>query len=200
MAGNRTFIYVDGFNLYHGAIKGTRHHWFDIPEAMRRLLPGCDINLIRYFTAVVSDRPDDPQKSLRQMTYIRALRALGTVSVDFGTFVTQKRYMPLASSIGTGKTPQLVQVLRTDEKGSDVNLATALVDDAHRDRFDTAVMVTNDADLVSPVRLVSRDIGKQVGIVTPHARGSRALAKHADFVRQLRPSLVGVCQFFGCRG
>ena len=35
---------------------------------------------------------------------------------------------------------------------TDVNIATAMLTDAYRDRFDTALLVSADSDLVPPVR------------------------------------------------
>jgi len=47
----RANVYVDGFNLYYGALKGTPLKWLDIAALCRLLLPGDTINRIRYFTA-----------------------------------------------------------------------------------------------------------------------------------------------------
>ena len=35
----RTRVYVDGFNLYYGALKGTRYKWLDPVRLSARLLP-----------------------------------------------------------------------------------------------------------------------------------------------------------------
>ena len=60
-------VYVDGFNLYYGALKGnTGRKWLDLDALTRRLLPNDSINRIRYFTATVSARPHDPQQPVRQ--------------------------------------------------------------------------------------------------------------------------------------
>ena len=46
----------------------------------------------------------------------------------------------------------------TEEKGSDVNLATHLLHDAHMDRFDVAVVASNDSDLLGPIKWLMRTI------------------------------------------
>lgn len=51
-----TIVYIDGFNLYYGAVKGTRYKWLDLEALCRRLLPKDNIAQIRYFTAQVSAR------------------------------------------------------------------------------------------------------------------------------------------------
>ena len=35
----RTFIYVDGFNLYYGELKGTPWRWLDLPSLFSKGLP-----------------------------------------------------------------------------------------------------------------------------------------------------------------
>ncbi len=56
-----TIVYIDGFNLYYGAVKDTPYKWLDLEALCRRLLPKDDIVGIRYFTARISARPGDPQ-------------------------------------------------------------------------------------------------------------------------------------------
>jgi hypothetical protein len=55
-------VYVDGFNLYYGALKGTPYKWLDIRKLCELLLPNNHINQIKYFTAMVSARPHDPDQ------------------------------------------------------------------------------------------------------------------------------------------
>ena len=42
-------------------------------------------------------------------------------------------------------------------------------------RFDVAVIVSNDSDLLEPIKIVREELGKKVGILNPHRRPSRAL-------------------------
>ncbi|MEP2463074.1 MAG: NYN domain-containing protein [Henriciella sp.] len=58
----------------------------------------------------------------------------------------------------------VVCVTLTEEKGSDVNLGVHLVNDAHLDRFDVALVVSQDSDLLEPMRIV-KAMGKQVDII-----------------------------------
>jgi hypothetical protein len=66
----RTNVYVDAFNLYYGCLKGTPYRRLDLAALCRRLQPNDEINRIRYFTALVSARADDPQEAQRQLTYL----------------------------------------------------------------------------------------------------------------------------------
>ena len=140
-----TIVYVDGFNFYYGAVKGTPYKWVDLEAVCRRLLPRDDIVKIRYFTARVTERPDDPQRPVRQAAYLRALATYSLIEIHYGHFVTRPTRLPLASDTNT-----IVEVLRTEEKGSDVNLATHLLLDAFKGRCDTAVVISNDSDSRSP--------------------------------------------------
>lgn len=140
-----TIVYIDGFNFYYGAVKGTPHKWLDLEALARRLLPRDEIIKVRYFTARISSRPDDPQQAVRQETYLRALSTLPLVEMHFGHYVTRTTRMPLATPPDRGA--RTVEVLKTEEKGSDVNLATYLLLDAFRGNCDTAVVVSNDSDL-----------------------------------------------------
>jgi len=66
-----------------------------------------------------------------------------------------------------------VKVVKIEEKGSDVNLATRLLIDAFDRAFDAAVVVTNDSDLVTPIREVRRKFGYRVMILHSCSRPGR---------------------------
>jgi uncharacterized LabA/DUF88 family protein len=187
-----TSVYV-GFNLYYGALKDTPYRWLDLEALCRRLLPKDHLVAIRYFTARVSARRGDPGQPLRQQAYLRALRTLPSVTLHFGHYLTHRVRMPLADPPLSG--PRTAAVLKTEEKGSDVNLATHLLLDAFRGRADTAVVVSNDSDLALPIRVVESELGIRVGIVNPHPAHRRSRALRATFFKQLRPAALASCQF-----
>ena len=56
----KTNVYIDGFNLYHRALQNTPYKWLDLFKLSQALLPKHEINRIRYFTALVEQRPSDP--------------------------------------------------------------------------------------------------------------------------------------------
>ena len=92
--------------------------------------------------------------------------------------------MPLAKSTGNRRT---AEVVKTEEKGSDVNLAVHLLNDGWLDLYDCAVVVSNDSDLAEAMRLVKQHRRKRIGLVTPGGRSpSRQLLAHADFARRIR--------------
>jgi hypothetical protein len=117
----RTIVYVDALNLYYGCLKGTTHRWLDLGALCRRLLPNDEINRIRYFTAVIKDRSDDPKKRQRQLAYLRALKTIPNLDIHTGYYLSHPVRMRLANPPPDG--PATVEVIRSEEKSSDVNLA-----------------------------------------------------------------------------
>lgn len=183
-------IYVDGFNLYYGSLQDSSHKWLDLDALCRRLLPQDSIHRIRYFTALVSYRPgDDPQKPQRQRTYIRALETIPHLSVHYGHFLTHKKRMKVVNP-----PPNTIEVYSTEEKGSDVNLASYLLLDSFNKDCQVAVVISNDSDLKEPVALAAQ-LGAKVGVVNPHPPNKRSLVLQPTFFKQLRQSVLRTCQF-----
>jgi hypothetical protein len=79
---SRARFYIDGFNFYYGAVKGTPWKWLDFEAICGSLVRGLSVDQIHYFTARVKDRPDDPAQSQRQddsdlQTPVDLVRGLG---------------------------------------------------------------------------------------------------------------------------
>lgn len=190
----RANIYVDGFNLYYGALKNSPYKWLDLDTLFRTILPSYDIHRIRYFSARISGRAGNPQAPSRQATYLRALRTLPNVSIHLGHFLTSEVFMPLAQPLLTGQ--KTVKVIKTEEKGSDVNLATYLIVDAMRGDCDVAAVVSNDSDLCEPIRIVQQEFNLPVGLLNPHPKPSQALLNlKPAFVRSIRSGPLSASQF-----
>jgi hypothetical protein len=185
------YVYIDGFNLYYGAVKDSPFRWLNVEALCSRMLPHDNVVLIKYFTAIVSARPHDPQQPARQQAYLRALRTLPKVRIIFGHFLTHSVRMCLTGIIP----PKKVYVDKTEEKGSDVNIAAHLVNDGHLKRYVVAVVMSNDSDLMEPVRIVNQELGLPVGILNPHQHHSVALKAQATFMKRIRQADVAACQF-----
>ena len=138
----------------------------NLAELCLQVLPGLAINRIRYFTALVKSRPSDPQIRLRQETYIRALQTLPNLTVHYGHFLQSEVSMRLVSPPAHG--PRSALVFKTEEKGSDVNIATYMLADAFRHDCDQLIVITNDSDLAEPVRIINKELLIPVGIFNPH--------------------------------
>ena len=171
-----TNFYIDGFNLYYGSLKTRypQYRWLDIQALCENLAPNQRVNRVRYFTALVKNEANDDQVELRQQTYLRALATLPKVEIHYGKFETRRRRMPLWEPVRNVNAPQMVWVSRTEEKRSDVNLATYLLIDACYDDFDEAVVISNDSDLVEPIKAVRERFHKRIGVVNPNVAHRRS--------------------------
>jgi hypothetical protein len=89
----------------------------------------------------------------------------------------------------------MVEVIETEEKGSDVALGALLVAHGYQDRYQAAIVLSNDSDLVLPIRIVREELGKPVGILNPHKRFSVELQEVASFRRQIREGHLQAAQF-----
>lgn len=184
-------IYIEGFNLYYGSLKRTPFKWLDLGQLARRMIPTDTVQEIHYFTARVSSRPHNPTSAHDQALYLRALKTIPNLRVTYGHFLTHSVPMYLSNV----NPAQRVWVDKTEEKGSDVNLASHLLRDAYLRRFEIAVLITNDSDLAEPVRIVSREINLPIGILNPHQHHSRELQQYATFVKRIRQGDLAASQF-----
>jgi hypothetical protein len=240
----RTFVYVDGFNLYYGAVKGTPYKWLNIVELAKRVLPAsCSVERVKYFTARVSGA-DDPDTPKRQHAYLSALKTLPEVDILYGRFLAKTIWRPLTNFPVAGAqihSPTVVslpaghhsvkggsltvpatlavniypalgakrkgaprplldaliaEVHTMEEKGSDVNLAAHLLNDAWKASFDAAAVFSNDTDLIEPIRMVTAERKKPVFVVCPGrwqmAPGLELVSTHQ---RHIRRAMLAAAQF-----
>jgi uncharacterized LabA/DUF88 family protein len=208
----KTHVYIDGFNLYYGLLKSTAFKWLDLERFCDSLLPKNQVAKIYYFTAKVDARPNDPDQPTRQLAYLNALATLPRVQIHFGTFMSSVvsqavvdtdpatgRYLRLQGKpvlkVDAAGNAVKNWVLKSEEKGSDVNLASHLLRDAYLGACDCAVIVSNDSDLLTPIGMAKADCGLTVGLVPPRPRGSIELKKLADFKIEPRVHLLAASQF-----
>lgn len=187
----RTIVYIDGFNFYYGQVKGTPYKWLNLDALCRSYLDTSknDIQKIKYFTALVKSRPHDPNQGVRQQAFLRALTTIPHLEIIYGHFLSHVVSMPRANGRGS------VNVIKTEEKKSDVNIAVHMLHDAYRNMYDLAVLVSNDSDLSEPIRIITTEMGKKVGILNPQKKPSRELGKYAIFQKQIRAGALAACQF-----
>jgi hypothetical protein len=110
----KTYVYIDGFNLYSGSLKATPYRWLDLERLCKLMLPSNDIVRINYYTARVGARIGDPDQPLRQRTYLRALGTQPTVRVHLGHYLSHPVWMPLETPPLAGS--KFVRVIKTEEK------------------------------------------------------------------------------------
>ena len=189
----RANLYIDGFNLYYRALRGTPDRWLDLGQLARLLLPNHEVNRVRYFTARVSNRPGDPTQAQRQQAYIRALSTVPNLSIHYGHLLSKRKRRPLAGLPVSGSS--MVDILDTEEKGSDVNLASYLLLDGFENDYELAVVVSNDSDLQLPISIARERLSKVVGVFDPSSRRSFQLAQAASWYRRLRRGPLTASRF-----
>lgn len=195
---DRVIVYIDGFNLYYGSLRGQPYRWLDLEALSNALLTKRqELIAVKYFTARVKEAPHKPGQRTRQEKYLRALRTLPRVEIFYGHFQTRTAIRLLEHPPKNRRKGDigLRSVWIQEEKGSDVNLATHLIADHLRGRCELAIVISNDGDLKMPVELV-REKSNPVGVVNPHPHGQRsfALSPHdlpaGSFYRCLKPRLL----------
>ena len=181
----RTNIYIDGFNLYYRALKDTPFRWLDLRKLSETLFPQDTINRVCYFTARLDTRPSNPGQPRRQLVYLRALATLPNLDIHYGSFRSGVKRRPLAEPVPG--LPTHVLVMDSEEKGSDVNLATRLLVDGFNGEYDQAAVVSNDADFAGAMRYVRDSLRLRVTLVNPDPRNTspRQLADAATYVKRL---------------
>jgi uncharacterized LabA/DUF88 family protein len=199
----RTIIYVDGFNLYFRMLqKRPGLKWLNIKALAQHVLkPTNQIGAVRYYTARVSGRLD-PLGPGRQQIYLDALATIPEISVHMGMFLSSEKFAGLIHppQFRPNVTlplpwPDVVKVLKVEEKGSDVNLACHLLLDAFQGNFDVAAVLSNDSDLVEPIRIVTQVLGKPVGLLSPVSNPNPELSQVSSFIRRLSASDLSAAQF-----
>ncbi len=201
----RTTVYIDGFNLYYRMLKARPDKKWLNPKllAEQLLRPPHEITRVNYYTARVSARAHDPHAPARQAVFLKALATVPEVVVHEGNFLTTEPWMPLAMPPQAKPDgyawpmppPSVVRVIKSEEKGSDVNLGSHLVRDAFLGAFDVAVVITNDSDLVEPVRIAVQEAGRRVGLLAPVKFPTAGLVAAASFNLHIRPGHLARAQF-----
>jgi hypothetical protein len=185
----RVTIYIDGFNLYYALLKPSpRLKWLDLAALGAALRPSAQVR-IRYFTAKVRPVPD-PSSRPRQRIYLKAVATLPGVSIHYGHFTVHEVRMALVNPPATG--PRTALVWKTEEKGSDVNIATMLLLDGADRLYDEAIVISGDSDLVEPIREANKRY-PVVRVLNPRNVHSD-LALAAASYGPLDPSLLERCQ------
>ncbi|WP_040334030.1 NYN domain-containing protein [Candidatus Magnetobacterium casense] len=204
----RVYVYIDGFNLYYRALKNTSYKWLDVKDMCKRLLkPEDNIISIKYFTALVNGI-NDPGRPIRQKTYLRALQSyIPEIKIFYGFFLTDKRKLVLPkpivkpaniqrqSNVTNLEYIRTIEINETKEKGSNVNLAVHLLNDACHDRYDCAVVISNDSDIKEALNIVKTEFNKQIGWFIPYnCTPSVELNKTADFRKMIRKTVLANSQ------
>lgn len=188
--------YIDGLNLYYGALKNRPAlKWLNPLAMVERLVPHEEISLVRYFSALTVRTPSDPDAPARQVVYFRALRTLPKLIIHEGRMATRTK----TGVVLPKSTPPKIETIEVfEEKRTDVNIASYLLLDAFQGRYDTAIVVSNDSDLTTPSEMVVNRLGKTVITVNPYRASSQSseLRRAASrAIPQINTSVLRAAQF-----
>lgn len=198
----KTSVYIDGFNLFHGLFKHQRYScsprdkWLDVRSLAERLISEKSRqHQVHFFTANLYRSQRNPDQNLRQDVYLRALASIPSVFIHRGKHIPVKRTgfpsRPTAKQLQLGSN-DLIRIETFEEKGSDVNLAVQLLDDAWSKSIDCAVIISNDSDFISALNSARRHI--RVEVVSPQETLSKQLRKSCDAWSILDTTILPECR------
>ena len=169
----RAHVYIDGFNFYYGMVKDGPYKWLDFEKYFTLLRQHDQILKILYFTALI----DGPRR-INQDTYLRALRTLPTLEIILGKFMKKNVTCQVPQCTYQGS-----RVFATaEEKGTDVNIAVRMIDDAYNNRCDNFILVSGDSDLAPVLVMIKRVFPDKRVIVYVPATALKKAARHSKLL------------------
>lgn len=187
-------VYIDGFNLYFGALKSRpSYKWLDLRKFSEQLYPARQIGKVYYFTSEIHREHELDLAPKRQTAYLKVLADSG-IEIVKGRFSHREKHLRLVGQ--TGPDAQLANVWQYEEKGSDVNLASYLLRDVYVSGLSHALVISGDSDLANALNF-AREAGTHVALAIPdrHENGSEELKKSADYVQFVKASQLEASQF-----
>lgn len=184
----RVITYIDGFNLYFGMKDASmrRFYWLNIETLSKRILKEGQLLVgVKYFTSRITGKVSRDSKVKRQTTYLEALESMCNASIFWGDYKTIPWKCPSCHKRSDFPT----------EKQTDVNIATEMILDAVYDKYDTAILISADSDLVAPVKaIVNSAWDKRVVAAFPPKRYSKELHDAASSPYFITRSLLSRSQ------
>ncbi|MBT4192163.1 MAG: NYN domain-containing protein [Candidatus Diapherotrites archaeon] len=133
-------IFIDGSNFYHSLKKSFNITKIDVKKLSKILIAENELQQIFYYTSPIN-RKENLNAYKAQQRFLAKIKKVPKLMLFLGRL--EKR--------GNGKV----------EKGVDVKLAVDLISNAFKDRFDIAIIISNDADFVPAIKEV-QNRGKKV--------------------------------------
>lgn len=203
----KTRVYIDGYNLYYGCLKGTSYKWLDLEKLFQvKIIPSIlvkrsgnivdsvfDNGSTKYFTAKIIESAAKSVDSVSsQAKYHRALvlHLSDRIEIIEGYYALNKMAVRVVDAENPEKLPrecEKIQAWKLEEKQTDVNIAMHAYHDAMHGNVDHAVFVTNDTDISTALEFIKRNTNVIVGLIIPTRDSERspnkALTNHADWTR-----------------
>ena len=175
---NKTAIYIDGYNLYYGRLRGTPFKWLDVIQLFQVLLAQRDQNesleRVNLFTAhALANFASHGTSSVEaQSTYHRALKVLYGERFEtvYGNHSFDKSGALLPAFVPGQPYDRTnrIRVWKLEEKKTDVNLAIRMYRDTCKGLYDRIILVSNDSDAEPALEAIRQDFPHiMVGVVVP---------------------------------
>jgi len=178
-------IFIDGFNLYHALVKfrDDKVKWLDLRTLCGRLiLPKTEKIVDIYYFSAYAYWLSGPKS--RHEEYVKALAATGITTI-LGHFKEKDRDCHNCGATWKAH----------EEKETDVSIGITLLNDAYKNKYDRALLVTRDSDLMPAVKMVRNEFpAKEIVAVAPPMMGhSNDLLTVCNSKRKISPRQIWAC-------
>lgn len=182
----RCSFFIDGFNLYHALrrLDGPHLKWVNLRALMARRISRSETTSNIYCFSAYADWLPGPRR--RHEQYVAAPAAVD-VEIVLGKFKKKDRYCPRCKGATIGH----------EEKETDVNIALCMLNEAYKDTYDRAYVVSRDSDLKPAIAMVRNEFpDKEVIVVAPpHFGHSTDLLSAASGKRKISKRQIEQCLF-----
>lgn len=181
----KVIAFVDGFNLYHSLQENKayrKYKWLNLIKLLEFYVPPRELKEIYYFTTLAHWMPDKVQ---RHKIFIRALEQTG-INTVYGKFKRRDRQCKICGKYYPSY----------EEKQTDVSIAIHLFKLAIEDRYDTALILSGDSDLLPSIKAVKTTFpSKKIVVLIPIGRAAEELQKTCDEHIKIKERIVAKSLF-----
>lgn len=166
----RVAVYVDGSNLYHKLkdLEIKNSIYFQYGALATFLAQSRTLVAKKYYVGVVRAKDGDEKAKKLQESQMKLFNHLGSKQEGFSV---QRGYLMKNDGV-------------FHEKGVDVKIAVDLLVGAYEDKYDTAILISSDTDLIPVIEKV-KSLGKTVEYIGFSHKPSYGLIKSASETRLL---------------
>jgi len=176
---NRVAVFIDNSNVFNRIkekiqLKETGWDCFYDPLYLAQRLAGQrQLTFVGFYCSpppsyLAQGTPAEQKRYSQQMQYYSEVTKLPNVTVRYG-------------SVGGSR-------WNLQEKNLDTQITADMITMAAQNKYDVAVLVSNDGDYVSAVRPTKEEFGKKVEVLYFRKRVSMVLRQVCDLPRRARPS------------
>lgn len=203
MKKRKVNVYIDWFNLYHAVEKlWDKYKWVDLRKLSKNYIDKDTqvLNSVYFFSAY----PDwDKEKTNRHKNYVKALMSkkvtirnwkFTKVSRSFKKRLNNIIKIIFSSNIlkGLKKTlwdkiiPDSIKYSTHEEKKTDVNIVLQIFEDAVKNKYDDAIIISWDSDISPVIRFVKNTVDwkKFISVLPYHSRW-KDIKRSCDYSKQM---------------